>query len=207
MKGWIKLHRKILDNGVFADAELLKVFVWCLLKANISESEKNVYGAKLKQGQFLTGRVSASEELYIKPSTVHDRLKRLQRMGYIKLKSTNKYTIITVLKFKQYQVSEQKKSVKPIEERFNSFFEEAWGFVSEYDESVLNGFISYWTEKNKSKTKMRFELQKTWDTKRRLETWNRNNDKFSSKPSESKVSKVQQQINNWQEARNMINNG
>ena len=111
MKGWIKLHRKILDNGVFADAELLKVFVWCLLKANISESEKNVYGAKLKQGQFLTGRVSASEELYIKPSTVHDRLKRLQRMGYIKLKSTNKYTIITVLKFKQYQVSEQKKSI------------------------------------------------------------------------------------------------
>jgi predicted transcriptional regulator len=207
VKGWIKLHRKILDNGVFADAELLKVFVWCLLKANISESEKNVYGAKLKQGQFLTGRVSASEELYIKPSTVHDRLKRLQRMGYIKLKSTNKYTIITVLKFKQYQVSEQKKSVKPIEERFNSFFEEVWGFVSEYDESVLNGFISYWTEKNKSKTKMRFELQKTWDTKRRLETWNRNNDKFSSKGPESKVSKVQQQINNWQEARNMINNG
>ncbi len=207
MKGWIKLHRKILDNGVFADAELLKVFVWCLLKANISESEKNVYGAKLKQGQFLTGRVSASEELYIKPSTVHDRLKRLQRMGYIKLKSTNKYTIITVLKFKQYQVSEQKKSVKPIEERFNSFFEEVWGFVSEYDESVLNSFISYWTEKNKSKTKMRFELQKTWDTKRRLETWNRNNDKFSNKSPESKVSKVQQQINNWQEARNMINNG
>lgn len=207
MKGWIKLHRKILDNGVFADAELLKVFVWCLLKANISESEKNVYGAKLKQGQFLTGRVSASEELYIKPSTVHDRLKRLQRMGYIKLKSTNKYTIITVLKFKQYQVTEQKKSVKPIEERFKSFFEEALEFVSEYDESVLKSFISYWTEKNKSKTKMRFELQKTWDTKRRLETWNRNNDKFSSKGPESKVSKVQQQINNWQEARNMINNG
>ena len=207
MKGWIKLHRKILDNGVFADAELLKVFVWCLLKANISESEKNVYGAKLKQGQFITGRSSASEELYIKPSTVHDRLKRLQRMGYIKLKSTNKYTVITVLKFKQYQVSEQKKSVKPIKERFNSFFEDVWGFVSEYDESVLNGFISYWTEKNKSKTKMRFELQKTWDTKRRLETWNRNNDKFSNKSPESNVSKVQQQINNWQEARNMINNG
>ena len=25
MQGYIKLHRKILDNGVFADAELLKV--------------------------------------------------------------------------------------------------------------------------------------------------------------------------------------
>ena len=178
MKGWIKLHRKILDNGVFADAELLKVFVWCLLKANISESEKNVYDAKLKQGQFITGRVSASEELYIKPSTVHDRLKRLQRMGYVKLKSTTKYTVITVLKFKQYQVDNQNKPAKPIEERFNSFFEDVWVFVSEYDESVLNSFISYWTEKNKSKTKMRFELQQTWDTKRRLKTWSENNKKF-----------------------------
>jgi len=178
-----------------------------LLKANISENEKNVYDTKLKQGQFITGRLSASEELYIKPSTVHDRLKRLQRMGYIKLKSTNKYTVITVLKFKQYQVSEQKKSVKAIEERFNDFIDEVWVFVSEHDESVLNDFISYWTEKNKSKTKMRFELQKTWDTKRRLETWNKNKDKFSNKSAESKVSKVQQQINNWHEARNMINNG
>jgi len=178
VKGWIKLHRKILDNGVFADAELLKVFVWCLLKANISESEKNVYDAKLKQGQFITGRVSASEELYIKPSTVHDRLKRLQRMGYVKLKSTTKYTVITVLKFKQYQVDNQNKPAKPIEERFNSFFEDVWVFVSEYDESVLNSFISYWTEKNKSKTKMRFELQQTWDTKRRLKTWSENNKKF-----------------------------
>jgi len=204
VKGWIKLHRKILDNGVFADAELLKVFVWCLLKANISESEKNVYDAKLKQGQFITGRVSASEELYIKPSTVHDRLKRLQRMGYVKLKSTTKYTVITVLKFKQYQVDNQNKPAKPIEERFNKFFEDVRVFVSEYELIVLDAFISYWTEKNKSKTKMRFELQKTWDTKRRLETWNKNKDKCGDK---RETSKVQQQTNNWQEARNIINNG
>lgn len=203
MKGWIKLHRKILDNGVFADAELLKVFIWCILKANRGENDKNVYGAVIKQGQFLTGRVSASEELYIKPSTVHDRLKRLQRMKYIKLKSTNRYTIVTVLKFAQYQIGEEK-PVRAIEKRFSDFFDEVWGFVSEYNDEVLNSFISYWTEKNKSKTKMRFELQKTWDTKRRLANWNNNNKKFSNK---TETSKVEQQISNWQEARNMINNG
>ncbi len=200
MKGWIKLHRKILDNGVFADAELLKVFLWCILKANRGEKDKNIYGAKIKQGQFLTGRVSASEELYIKPSTVHNRLKRLQRMKYISLKSTNRYTIVTVLKFAQYQIGDEKLA-KAIEDRFKDFFEEVWGFTSEYNETVVNDFISYWTEKNKSKTKMRFELQKTWDTKRRLETWNRNNNKFN-KPTESKV---QQQISNWQQAREIIN--
>ena len=36
---------------------------------------------------------------------------------------------------------------------------------------IIYEFVSYWTEPNKSKTKMRFELEKTWDTKRRLQTW------------------------------------
>jgi|TARA_R100000458_G_C8264839_1_gene239999 hypothetical protein len=199
MKGWIKLHRKILDNGVFADAELLKVFIWCILKANINIDEKNVYDAKIKQGQFLTGRISASEELYIKPSTVHNRLKKLQRMGYIKLKSTNKYTIITVLKYKQYQI-EPKINAKPILERFKAFTDDVYTYSIDYDENVLEAFISYWTEKNKSQTKMRFELQKTWDTKRRLNTWNNNNQKFNS-------NKKQNIFETWQEARNIINNG
>jgi len=40
-------------------------------------------------------------------------------------------------------------------------------------------FVSYWTEPNKSKTKMRFELEKTWDTTRRLQTWIKRDKKFN----------------------------
>jgi len=199
MKGWIKLHRKILDNGVFADAELLKVFIWCILKANISINEKNVYDAKIKQGQFLTGRISASEELYIKPSTVHNRLKKLQRMGYIKLKSTNKYTIITVLKYKQYQIEDKKLKVD-LTIRRAEFLMSVDNHINEYPKDMLQQFVDYWTEPNKSKTKMKFELQKTWDTKRRLNTWNNNNQKFN-------YNKKQNIFETWQEARNIINNG
>ena len=46
------------------------------------------------------------------------------------------------------------------------------------------GFFSYWTEPNKSKTKMRFEMQKTWDTKRRLQRW-ANNDFGKKSPDRS----------------------
>ena len=80
MQGYIKLHRQILDNGVFADAELLKIFIWCILKANTEEAI--VYGRKVGVGQFLTGRVSASEELHIKPTTVYKRMQRLKAQGY-----------------------------------------------------------------------------------------------------------------------------
>ena len=40
--------------------------------------------------------------------------------------------------------------------------------ISEDDK---NAFIDYWTEPNKSKTKLRFELERTWDLKRRLSRW------------------------------------
>ena len=43
-----------------------------------------------------------------------------------------------------------------------------------YDYKLLEEFIEYWTEPNKSDTKMRFELEKTWSLSRRLKTWKRN---------------------------------
>lgn len=43
----------------------------------------------------------------------------------------------------------------------------------------IKKFFLYWTEPNKSRTKLRWELQPTWDTKRRLGTWFRNSIKFS----------------------------
>ena len=58
MKGWIKLHRRILDNGILQDANLFRMFVWCLLKAN--HSSKNFLDTKLERGNFATGRISGS---------------------------------------------------------------------------------------------------------------------------------------------------
>jgi len=43
----------------------------------------------------------------------------------------------------------------------------------------IKKFVSYWTEPNKSKTKVRWELEKTWDMKRRVGTWMRNSVKFN----------------------------
>jgi hypothetical protein len=50
---------------------------------------------------------------------------------------------------------------------------------------MLNEFYFYWTEKNKSGSKMKFEMEKTWDTKRRLGTWKRNSKRFE--PEEEKL--------------------
>ena len=58
-----------------------------------------------------------------------------------------------------------------------------------YPKEMLNEFINYWTEPNKSKTKLRYELQTTWDTSRRLGTWAKNTKQFTKKEPERKIYK------------------
>ena len=65
----------------------------------------------------------------------------------------------------------------------------------------LDAFIDYWTEKSPLGKKMRWQKQKTFDVKRRMQRWAKNN---FNKP---KVSQTDHMLNVWQEARNIINNG
>ena len=73
----------------------------------------------------------------------------------------------------------------------------------DYEESVLNDFVDYWTEPNKSGTKMKYELQKTWSTNLRLKTWAKNSKRWNT-PKSAGMSKLDAQINAWQEAKKLL---
>ena len=90
-----------------------------------------------------------------------------------------------------------------ISNRRNDFVFEVLTF--EYDESILNGFIDYWTEPNKSNTKMKFELNKTWKTALRLKNWAANQKKWDKPKANLKtMSKLEAQINEWQKAKELL---
>jgi len=61
-----------------------------------------------------------------------------------------------------------------IKDREEIFKKEVFKFKN-YSQDILYEFLEYWTEPNKSGTKMRFEMEKTWDLKRRLSRWSSNN--------------------------------
>ena len=61
-------------------------------------------------------------------------------------------------------------------------------------------FIDYWTEPNRSKTKLRYELEKTFDIARRLKTWAKRQKQYNKKEKNNI-------LDTWQEARNIVNNG
>ena len=44
---------------------------------------------------------------------------------------------------------------------------------------MIREFFDYWSEMNKSQTKMRFEQQPTWETSLRLVTWAKRDNNFN----------------------------
>jgi hypothetical protein len=58
-----------------------------------------------------------------------------------------------------------------IEIRSEDFKNSIKPFIEKYSVEMCRAFFEYWSEPNPSKTKMRFELQKTWEISRRLNTW------------------------------------
>lgn len=110
IEGWIRLHRKLLEDEVFQQEKLLKVFVWCLLKASHKEHKQLVglVQVPLKKGQFVTGRIKAATELDMPESTAWRLMKLLEKLKIISIKSNNKFSVVTLEKYEVYQ-SEDKK--------------------------------------------------------------------------------------------------
>ena len=70
----------------------------------------------------------------------------------------------------------------------------------DYPKDMLEDFINYWTE---GKKKMRYQKQNTFEIKLRLLRWEKNQKKWD-KPKTNTMSKLDAQINEWQEAKKLL---
>ena len=110
MEGWIKLHRKTLDNPIITkDSDYLAVWVYLLLNTTYKEYDVLFKGKRitLKKGQLLTGRKSISEKLKIDENKVQRILKTLENEQQIEQQSSNKNRLITIVSWDKYQQDEQ----------------------------------------------------------------------------------------------------
>jgi hypothetical protein len=108
MAGWVKLHRKLLNSSVFQNPNILKFWVWCLLKATHTEYETRIGIQKvtLLKGQFPFGRDTAAVELNMKPTTVYKYLNQLKKENLIEVNSNNKFSVVTIVNWELYQEEE-----------------------------------------------------------------------------------------------------
>ena len=113
-KSYIKLFRKLLKSPIWENEKALKIWLWCLLKATHIERDQLV-GQQiihLEKGQFIFGREKAAEELSMTESTVYKYIKLLEKLQMISIKSNNKFSVVSIEKWEEYQVEELKNDNK-----------------------------------------------------------------------------------------------
>jgi len=77
----------------------------------------------------------------------------------------------------------------PINEREINFMNCCSPFVNDFSKETVRAFFDYWSEKNNSGKKMKWELQQTFEISKRLSTWKRKEKDFTG--GGAKISRMQ----------------
>lgn len=104
-EGYIKIDRKILGWEWYDDANTMRIFLHCLLKANWKAAKW--HGITIEPGQFVTSLPRLAEETQLSVHQVRTALEHLKTTGEVADKGHSKFRIITVIKWNEYQVERQ----------------------------------------------------------------------------------------------------
>ena len=105
---YILIHRKIMYEWEhWYDSKTLHLFLYLLLKAQFKNTLDG--GTDVKRGSLKTKLIKIREETGLTIGEIRSRLKMLTRTGEITIKTTNKYSIITVVNYNTYQFTTDKK--------------------------------------------------------------------------------------------------
>jgi len=110
MTGWIKLHRKYRENPRARDPHWVAVWCWILTEAAFEPGRRIIWKGKpreLKPGEFTAGRHQIAEQTGVNQSKVWRVLEQLKSEQQLEQEPGGKYSLFTVLKWHEYQSSEQ----------------------------------------------------------------------------------------------------
>ena len=107
-RGYFPLWRKIEDWGWWKNGNTMRVFLQLLLRANFKPGD--YLGHKIDTGQVVTGRKSLSVLLGLTERQVRTALSHLKATNEITIKNCNKFSIITIIKYKEYLIAPSEKS-------------------------------------------------------------------------------------------------
>lgn len=109
-KGWISLHRKLLDWEWYSDQQTSRLWIHLLLKAN--HETRNYKGKVVPKGSLLTGRALLASETGLTERQIRTSLKRLKSTNEITIETTNKGSHIFITNYSDYQSSDEKTTSK-----------------------------------------------------------------------------------------------
>lgn len=112
--GWILIHRAIKKKAWYRDKDYRAIWLDLLLSAAWEDRQVMMNGQiiSLKRGQLITGRKALAVNSKISENKVYRVLKQFESEQQINIKTTNKYSIISITNYDQYQSTEQQKDSK-----------------------------------------------------------------------------------------------
>ena len=117
LNGFIKVHRKLLQWGWYQDYVVKDLFLHLLLTAAFQESQW--MGQVIHKGQVITSYKHLSDDLGFSVKQIRTALDKLKSTGEVTSTSTNKYTIVTVVNWEEYQSFEIKVASKTASQAAN----------------------------------------------------------------------------------------
>ena len=105
MNGWIRLDRAIQDNFLWQEPEALKLWIYLLMAASLTDKATAFNGQMLtiKRGQLVFGLNAASARLNISIRRLRKYLNWFETDDMIDKQVTNKFSIISITNYAQYQ--------------------------------------------------------------------------------------------------------
>lgn len=100
-KGFVILPRAIIDWQWYMHKTVWPVFTHLLINANHKDSSMN--GRIIKRGQIVIGTDKLAEKCNLSRQQTRSALRNLKQTNEITTKATNKYTLVTLVRYNELQ--------------------------------------------------------------------------------------------------------
>lgn len=112
--GYIRVHRSIVSWEWWEDINTFRVFMWLLLSANWQDAR--FMGHEVPKGTLITSLQHLANETNLSVRNVRTALKHLESTGEVTIKSTSRFSLITIKNYCLYQ-EDDKPSDKQVTRR------------------------------------------------------------------------------------------
>lgn len=111
MEGWVKIHRKLLENALWLDKPYSKGQAWIdlILHANHKDGKILIGSAltPIKKGSFITSDIKLSNRWGWSRGKVRSFIEMLEREKMITRDTTTKYTALSIINYEHYQLDKK----------------------------------------------------------------------------------------------------
>lgn len=114
------------DSLVFQNDKALKIWIYCLIRAGHEEKEIlfNHKKMKIEKGQFMTSFPNLRDTLGYSIGTIHNWINFFEQEKMIESKKTNKFTLIKINNWKDYQDTESRMKTERKQNETNNNYKE-----------------------------------------------------------------------------------